>query len=226
MYHQTELTPVISQIIAVNQDIQNETLRASNSESKETIRAMSAESTLMLIQMNMQNASAAADAAMSAALAKFELSTLAALNNLSLQLQETKLELAQARVLLASFQASSSSNNGACLGNTSSLATAVFPDCPRGFSPSASSTPTCPGSNQNFPTTFSCQRKLFLSSIVFFSFSVTWIYRFHHAHGSYLLFLVPPAVNRMSCCFKLQLCYNNLLLVTVLFYDAFFPHAF
>ena len=185
------------QIIATNEDIENETLRATNAESRETIRAisaesnitasltqetvramsaesvetlraMSAESNLMQNQMNLQNASTSANAAMLAAFSKFELSTLAALKNLTLELTETKLELAQARASLASFQASTSSNNGACSGNASSLASAVFPDCPQGFSPSASSTPTCPGSNQHFPTTFSCQRKFHVVTYYFY----------------------------------------------------------
>ena len=146
-----------------------------SAESVETLRAMSAESNLMQnqmnlqnAQMNLQNASTSANAAMLAAFSKFELSTLAALKNLTLELTETKLELAQARASLASFQASTSSNNGACSGNASSLASAVFPDCPQGFSPSASSTPTCPGSNQHFPTTFSCQRKFHAVTYYFY----------------------------------------------------------
>ena len=181
------------QIIATNEDIENETLRATNAESRETIRAISAESNitaslsqetvramsaesnlmqnqmnLQNAQMNLQNASTSANAAMLAVFSKFELSTLAALNNLTQELTETKLELAQARASLASFQASTSSNNGVCSGNSSSLASAVFPDCPQGFSPSASSTPTCPGSNQHFPTTFSCQRKFHVVTYYFY----------------------------------------------------------
>ena len=132
--------------------------------SKETIRAMSAEANLMQNfmqnQFMLQNSSNYADVTMLATFAKFESWTMAAIGNLSLELQETKNDLAIAKATLASqavAAASSASTSGQCSGNSSSLASAVFPDCPVGFSPSASSTPTCPGSSNFFPTTFSCE---------------------------------------------------------------------
>ena len=138
----------------------NETIRAMSAEANETIRAMSAEANLMQNQFILQNSSNHADVTMLATFAKFESWTMAAIGNLSLELQETKNDLAIAKATLASqavAAASSASTSGQCSGNSSSLASAVFPDCPVGFSPSASSTPTCPGSSNFFPTTFSCE---------------------------------------------------------------------
>ena len=149
-----------------------ETMRAmsaeanlSQSQSTETMRAMSAEANLLQNQLNLQNSSTSAEAKMLALFAKFESSTMATINNLSLDLQQTKSDLTQARATIASMATiqsqalASSSSLGTCPGNASSLDTPVFPDCPQGFSPSASSMLVCPGSQQLFPTTFSCQRK-------------------------------------------------------------------
>jgi hypothetical protein len=142
-----------------------ETNRAMSAESTETMRAMSAEANLLQNQLNLQNSSTSAEAKMLALFAKFESSTMATINNLSLDLQQTKSDLTQARAtinsmaIIQSQALASSSSLGTCPGNASSLDTPVFPDCPQGFSPSASSMLVCPGSQQLFPTTFSCQRK-------------------------------------------------------------------
>ena len=119
--------------------------------------------------MNLQNDFKNGDAAIWAAISNLTLELLQTRNNLALtqnDLAVTKTDLTQALATLANFTSlastsSSTSNLGTCSGNTSSLATAVFPDCPVGFAPSGSSTPTCPGANKYFPTVFDCQGKLF-----------------------------------------------------------------